>query len=193
MEEKGALFPDTSFPCCSPPLHLPGSQRTKQAANRPVLLAWGLLPTPLLASGPQRVHDKCFLWLLKELSLAQLMWPAPSLSTLPHCPETAHTQAAPRWLRRPAPHLEPPHAATAAGTPSLSHFQSWPMPLGIPTKWGQHPELPLHQSGSLPPLLPTPTSSSDTQGCLHEGSVWMREIQGRSLAWELETKFFLSL
>ena len=99
MEKKGVLFPDTSFPCCSPPLHLPGSQRTKQAANWPVLLAWGLLLTPLLASGPQRVHDKCLLWLLKELSLAQLMWPAPSLSTLPHCPETAHTQAAPRWLR----------------------------------------------------------------------------------------------
>ena len=95
--------------------------------------------------------------------------------------------------QRPAPHLEPPHAATAAGTPSPSHFQSWPMPLGIPTKRGQHPELPLHQSVSLPPLLPTPTSSSDTQGCLHEGSVWMREIQGRSLAWELETKVFLSL
>lgn len=191
MEEKGVLFPDTSFPCCSPPLHLPGSQRTKQAANRPVLLAWGLLPTPLLASGPQRVHDKCLLWLLKELSLAQLMWPAPSLSTLPHCPETAHTQAAPRWLRGLPLTWSHPMLLLLQAHLHRPISRAGPCPLGFLPSGAN--ELPLHQSVSLPPLLPTPTSSSDTQGCLHEGSVWMRETQGRSLAWELETKVFLSL
>lgn len=104
-------------------------------------------------------------------SPAQLMQPPPSLSTLPRCPETAHAQAAPRWLPEtcPSPGATPsPYCCSHAFTfpfPELASATTWSRQLWSSWfcgPWDPHhagadfPRSPFTKASSLPPCFPLP-------------------------------------
>lgn len=149
------------------PLHFPGgSAAGKQAANRPVLLAWSPLLVSCYSLWSSRVHDKCFL-----VAVERVVTGPADVAGLPVCPHFPLSRNCPggfRWLRRrPSPGATPRCTLQIHLHCPISRADLWP---STPTKRGQHPKLPLHSEWFLLPL-PTPTSFSDTKRMPGEGIV----------------------